>query len=253
MGFKYENKDTHQLLYELFNLNDKLVTPRKRKVHISKELGNKELPSNYIKYISEIKSKFERGENINRYLGKGSFKPDGKDLLLCEWGIYHLHLNEEVYERGFIKRSAYLLFFMIDENNVYFIDVTKHQIKDRTEFVQSHQLKIVKQNWNFLIEHKKLKGVSPAYNLSDKQHKQLRNKGYSTITEIDGESYALLNGAISSAKTNIMYTRESFQVHQVMRDIEKDLLSRKEHLKMMIAEYGLIEIEFSFKLVAKNK
>ncbi|WP_249593622.1 hypothetical protein [Peribacillus frigoritolerans] len=252
-GFEFRNKDTHELIYGLLNLKEKVIIPKRRKVNYSKELLTKNMDTEYKTYLGQIELKFSNGDNINPYLGKGSFRPFSKDLMLYDWGIYHLHLNKEVYNKDFIIRSDYLLFFMIKDKNVYFIDVTKHQLPDRTEFAQQNLLKIIKRNWPYLLEPYKLKGISLPKKFTDQQRKEIRNAGSMAATEIDGDIYAMLGGGgISSAKTNIKYTTDSDNIHQTLREIEDRLKQSKKKLKYFLREMKLKEVDYNFKLLVED-
>lgn len=150
LGYLTTKKDTHDLLTALFNLQDKIVSVKRRTVHISKELRAKEIEKPYNDYLKQIRNKFKNGKDIKPHLSKWSEKPYKKDLLLYDWGIHHLHLNNELDDEGFIVRSDYILFIILKEDDVYFIDVTKHRLEDRTEFSQQYLLGIVKRNWSHL-------------------------------------------------------------------------------------------------------
>lgn len=47
------------------------------------------------------------------------------DLLWADWGIHHFHLtkSENLDENGFCKRSDFLLFAIVRNDCVYFLDV----------------------------------------------------------------------------------------------------------------------------------
>jgi hypothetical protein len=106
----------------------KIVSPIKsREVLYSEELKtkleNKEIHEEYVVLLSEIKDKFERGEDINMYLSGNSFDPEKSDGLLYDWGIHHLHLSDQKDPNKpyFFIRSDYQLIFYLEFGTVNFM------------------------------------------------------------------------------------------------------------------------------------
>lgn len=254
MGYQLAKNNTHKLLTALFNLQDKTVSAKRRRVHISKELRAKEIEQPYNGYLKQIRNKFKNGKNINPHLSTMSVKPYKKDLLLYDWGIHHLHLNNKLNDKGFIERSDYLLFFVLKEDDVYFIDVTKHKLEDRTEFSQQYLLGIMKNNWSHLLEPFKLKGITGlSEEIDDKGYSSLRNSGVATLIEVGGEVFGLIGGGISTAKTNITHTRKADEILLSLRRLEDNLRIRQKSLQEITSEYKILPIEVDFKLILEDK
>lgn len=116
----------------LFNYIEKIIPPLPRNVYFSKYLLKRideDLNEDIINKIKIFKQKFESGEDINSNLSKGIFNSNSWDYILNIWNIRHLHLSESVElnkDAMSNNRSDYLLFFVLDGENVYFIDVRKH-------------------------------------------------------------------------------------------------------------------------------
>lgn len=253
LGYVTQRNDTRSLLTGLINLQDKTVSIKKRNVYVSKELRIKEIENPYDDYLKQVRSKFKIGKDVNPHLSKMSLKPQKKDLLLYDWGIHHLHLNNQFDDKGFIERSDYLLFFMLKEDDVYLIDVTKHQLEDRTEFSQQNLLKIVKNNWSYLLEPFKMKGViGLSQPINDKSHSILRNSGVLTFVEIEGEVFMPMGGGISTAKTNINHTRNVDYIFDVIRDLELDLTLKQKKIKEVTSKFNILYVEADIKLILEN-
>ncbi|PET28310.1 hypothetical protein CN518_24500 [Bacillus anthracis] len=254
LGYQIPKKDTHDLLTALFNLQDKTVSVRRRKVHISKELRAKEIEKPYNDYLKQIRNKFKNGKNVNPHLSKMSEKPYKKDLLLYDWGIHHLHINNKLDDKGFIERSDYILFFVLKEDDVYFIDVTKHKLEDRTEFSQQYLLGILKRNWSHLLEPFKMPGIiGLAEKNDDKGHSMMRNSGITTLVEVCGEVYGLIGGGISTAKTNIAHTQKADEIFRSIKKIENSLGIERERLEEITKEFKIPSIETDYKLILEDK
>ncbi|WP_446935796.1 hypothetical protein [Lysinibacillus fusiformis] len=250
MGYRTDKKDTHGMLTAFFNLQDKTISIKRRSVHISKELREKNIEEPYESYLKQIRNKFKNGKDINPHLSKMSVRPYQKDLLLYDWGIHHLHVNNNFDDKGFIERSDYILFFIINEDNVYFIDVTKHKLEDRTEFSQQNLLRIVKRNWPHLLTS--IKGIT-GEEIDDKEYKELRDGGAMSLIKVDGEVFAPMGGGYSTAKTSIVHTQKSDQIVMSLRHLEEDLKTRKSSLKEYTSYLKITPIETDFKLVLEDK
>ncbi|WP_209369598.1 hypothetical protein [Priestia megaterium] len=253
LGYRQiQKKDTHNLLAALFNVQDKTVSVKRRRVYISEELKVKEVEEPYNDYLKQIRNKFKNGKDINPHLSGGSTKLYKKDPLLYDWGIHHLHLNNKLNSKGLIERSDYLLFFILKEDVVYFIDVSKHKLEDRTEFSQQYLLGIVKRNWPYLLEPFKLP-VTLSRKNDDKAHSLLRGAGIATFVDVDGEAYGLMGGGISSAKTNLTHTRKADDIIKSLRDQENILKTAKKELKDLTSEFKISPIKTDYKLILEDK
>lgn len=255
LGYQTQKKDTHDLLTAFFNLQDKTVSVKRRRVHTSNELRAKEIEKPYNDYFKQIRNKFKNGKDINPHLSTMSVRPHKEDLLLYDWGIHHLHLNNKLNDKGFIERSDYILFFVLREDDVYFIDITKHKLEDRTEFSQQYLLGIVKRNWSHLLEPFKAKGgvTGLSEKIDDKRHSFLRSIGAATLVEIDGEVFGFIGGGISTAKTNIVHTRKSHEIFISLRRLEDNLRIRQKNLKEITSEFKISPIEANFNLILEDK
>jgi hypothetical protein len=254
LGFQLPKKDTHDLLTALFNLQDKTVSVKRRRVHIAKELRDKEIKKPYSDYLKQIRNKFRNGKDINPYLSTMSVKPYKKDLLLYDWGIHHLHLNNNLNDKRFIERSDSILFFVLKEDDVYFIDVTKHKLEDGTEFSQQHLLKIIKKNWSFLLAPFKLEGFTGlSEKIDDKNHSLLRNSGAATLVEVDGEVFGLIGGGITTAKTNINHTTKTDKIIISLRKLEDNLKVNQRSLKEITRDFKISSIETDYQLILEDK
>ncbi|MEJ9307241.1 hypothetical protein P4593_28505 [Priestia megaterium] len=69
-----QKKDTHNLLVALFNVQDKTVSVKRRRVYISRELNAKEIEEPYNNYLKLVRNKFKNGKDVNPHLSGGSTK-----------------------------------------------------------------------------------------------------------------------------------------------------------------------------------
>ncbi len=102
--------------------------------------------------------------------GADSKRPGGRedrDLLLGEWGVYHLHLAPE--------HASYLIFAMVTKTDAYLIGVYDHKSWGLTEV-----LRIVVRNWpdaGLMLETNAI-GLVPER--TDEERLLLRKAGFNT-------------------------------------------------------------------------
>ena len=136
------------------------------------------------------------GKNLNGFLSREIDFATGersKDGLLWDFGMHHLHLSKKVEASGFVKRSDYLLFAIITQENAYFVDVRPHRNPEQLQWVRQDLLRIVHSNWPELIEPNVLRGVKGDV-LTDEQKKELRRKNSNHVAELGGNAVAPLGG-----------------------------------------------------------
>jgi len=116
--------------------------------------------------------------------------------------------NRKENASGFFERanslpSNSLLFCIVAEGDVYFIDILRHD--DDNLWVNRRLLEIIKNNWPDLLEPGKVHGIEGA-GYSDEEIWQLRKDGINSPIEIDGSTYLpIVGGGISLLRHNLMH------------------------------------------------
>lgn len=142
--------------------------------------------------LGVIKAKFEAGEDVNLFLSKGVYRLVDHDYLLNDWGIHHLHHNDQKKASGdyFNLRSGQLLFVHTTADHLYFIDIHPHN--EHCVFAQKDLLRAVRNNWpdlnrKFLVREEEME-ISPQFN--EKDTVTMRHKGYYFFTQVNKHAYA---------------------------------------------------------------
>lgn len=196
-GITYDSSksDYRSVMLNYLTMITRLIGPKKRCVHVSKELNNKisgiDSKSTRLKaLVDDIKTKIESGADVNGHLSKRIFtKLDETDKMLDDWNIYHLHLcfgNPDVFDLSRIQ-SGDLLMAVILYNDAYFIDVTNHSNDD---WYDVSYLEIIKNNWegDLLIRHDEIIDV-PNLDESVAAIKNSRKSNVNSIIHKIGNSY----------------------------------------------------------------
>ena len=145
-SFSCDEKD-EEVILEYLNTVEKLILPKPRTVLVSKELQKKIENKNFTekgqtvsaKKASEIvddieyfEDQFKRGRDVNNHLSKQIYNSKCKDILLNTWNIKHIHLNKaEAKSMESMKnnRADFLLFCIVEDSDVLFLDVRRHPNK----------------------------------------------------------------------------------------------------------------------------
>jgi hypothetical protein len=152
------NTPFDEYLLRFFTIQEKCILSQKRKVHKSQEFINNPIYMQYLTEIHIIEQKFMTGEDINPYLSKQIINSEMADNLLSIWNIYHLHISNTKKDTTnyFYDRGEYLIFCIIQGDNVYFIDILPHAYsKANAIWADKNLLQIIENNWQYLIENYK--------------------------------------------------------------------------------------------------
>lgn len=190
----YWDKSITAILYDYYNFLDRLIFPLPRKVILAENITNSVYYSQFKLKMEDIKSKFELGESVNKYLSDKHNKDyKHKDTAFHLLGLHHLHLGDELEDDKIDKsksKPVYLLIIQIDEKNkiVYFLDILDH--KDFDTFDYYKYAKILKTN--VLINNEYLKEIKKellqnftANNLSSEEYSKLVRNGVNALIKLD--------------------------------------------------------------------
>ena len=136
----------------------RLVEPKERSTDFSKGFWER-IPEVCIPAVKLLADKFEHGENVNPYQSRtiksnnlSEKKRRRTDLLWADWKIHHFHLSTSPSpeDDGFYPRSDYLLFAIVRDDYVYFLDV---KLMDIPNTVAKASENIIKKGADFFNIH----------------------------------------------------------------------------------------------------
>ncbi|MDU1258334.1 MAG: hypothetical protein E6971_14405 [Clostridium perfringens] len=245
-----KNDDLLGILISYLNFANRLISINSRKVHISRQLESKcDNDNDLHEIIEKFKKQFEDGDNMNGYLSRAIHHSNistverieyskARDYLLDDWGIHHLHLsNTKANTKDEMKnnRSDKLLFLVIRDSDVYFIDVLNHN--DKNIFQQKGLLEIIENNWSFIIDKYCLNGVKEIeLKIEDpKMIAKLRKIGMNVAYEINGKVYTSIGGGLTTSGTNTMHTVNSQKLIKRIDEIEDYYKSNNSNLNLRMS------------------
>lgn len=184
----------------------RLVEPKKRFTDFSKNFWER-IPEVCIPAVKLLADKFEHGENVNPYQSRtiksnNLSEKTGRrtDLLWADWNIHHFHLttSEALKEDGFYSRSDYLLFAIVRNDYVYFLDVKHHKKEDC--FSDPNFIQQIVKSWPEIAEFNRIEGIAPGKELDAKSIARYRKIGLNVPVSLDGNVYEMGLG-LSAAGT----------------------------------------------------
>lgn len=201
-----DNGDASDYAALYFEMRIRRIVPRPRRVHFSNELNDSlgelarkskvarcEGANEAWQAVIRIRSHFVQGDRVTQYLSKKTSDSTFKDGLLWDYGMHHFHLSTQFVSPGLIKRSAYLLFAIVTDEDVFFVDVRKHSDPQNLQWVRQDLLQIVSSNWPEIANRYILRGVGGSM-VSDEEKRELRKKNINTAPQLGGHAVSPIGG-----------------------------------------------------------
>ena len=244
------------------NVDLKLIPQQKYQVFRSKTLTSKSLSQDISDGIDSVQKKLEQGVDVTPHMSKGVLDGSFTDLLLSDWGIYHLHLGLSM-EGNFINRTKEVLFLTLHESRAYFIDVRDHG-RDGEEhvFAQYDLLKTLADEFPEVIERFELTGSTNISITEPEDIIEYRKAGVAIIHKINDKIYVPMGGGITTASTSIRAQIETNHLLSFANNLEKkinekqdvvdDIFSQASNYEADKADFHLCQDNNGFLLVDKH-
>lgn len=238
------------LLFHYINWRKRFIKEKKRNVVFSNEIKQNPLYPKYKKAIENIKYKSQLGKELvthlskqiafNAYTQNSTSKDNDKDNFLNAFGIHHFHLGEKykkkdkVKDINFIGRTGALLFVLVKEDTLYLIDILPYH-----NFGNLNLFKIIKRNWEYLIERYEFKDILQIRNSNrnDKETQSLLQSGINPTIQIDDKIYSFSSITTSGHDMNV-----SRNIDLMVEHLNKiyQILSIANMTKIKNPEYKII-------------
>lgn len=258
------SKSDREIILAYRNVSSKFIVPRHRNVIYSKELQEKINNKCFLKdnimveegqandiidLICYFDNIFLEGKDVNNHLSTQIFTSKRQDMLFNTWNVKHIHLNNvEVNSKSGMKknRADFLLFCIVDKENVYFIDVREHP--KGNEFSSFSFLEIIYNNrlmekiGFYEIGHDYIPHSMKPQITDDKELYEMYNKLHIN-SGFDFEGHGFFNLGIASSGDKITHTLWLNKFVSKLRTIN---YSKNEYLgfKPQNNDYCVGKIEF---------
>lgn len=226
------------VIYTYFVMQKRLITSKTRHVMKSKEFH---CPTSLEPALNLLIKKIESGENVNPYLSRAMKQMDYQDKMLFDWGVYHFHLGDTLESDGYMNRTGALLFAMVDEENVYFINVYDHN----AQWSNTDILNLVNKNWPELTEEWKIQ-AKPEVQVSNDDVAMLRKANINTIIELDDGS------SLVSPGMGLMANGRSMEAMRSLTGINSEIRIQKQRILQMVYDNPDLDGNDEIQLVRKE-
>lgn len=220
---------------------------KKWTVHYSKELGQNHFYSENKEYIDRIKEKAEAGEDLSPHASTMITNIEGKDDMLADWGIYHLHPGHgqrRARSSGFVNRAGELLFVFPHGANLYFLDVFDHGA-----WTNFSLIKVIQDNWPSIIENYKLKGVlGLSHEPTEEELYKLRKNQINSAFRVGESFYMGPGGGLSSDGSSAKAVRMAMNVNNLLESYSLQLKEEESKLRKELEARTGQEINGSLNL-----
>jgi hypothetical protein len=196
--------DLHEIAYHYYNANIRRIDRRSRRVLWSQALASRrDLSENVVVALHRISAHSLAGDDLLPFLSTRLRRARAADHLLYDWGIYHLHLDIPNDERpapeGFGWRTDELLFALVSEQTLYFVDV-----KDHDSFEDQALLETVLQSWPDLLDPYRVRAElhGGACGMTAAERKRAREAGLTMLIRLsNGVLYRAMGGGVRSDRS----------------------------------------------------
>lgn len=163
--------DDRKIISYYLGICRRSISSTPRSVHRSKSFT---CPPKHAAVLADIERKIISGDDLSIYLSTDIRQLTNVDYMLNTWGIHHLHLGNVTRtggkNRGFVKRTRFLLFCHFTAGDAYFIGVFHHD-----SFSSQNVMQIMHDNWSNTLDEYRLHGVT-GDQLSEEQAREQRRK-----------------------------------------------------------------------------
>jgi hypothetical protein len=226
------HEDAFRLLTQLHNALARRIVQRKRKAHWSSELKERVLPSGDLAALQRIERAVGAGEDLNPWLSMRITKLNGRDLLLYDWGIHHLHLGLVEVLSGFRGRRDDVLFAKVTLDDLFFLDVGRHG-----EWAEDRFLEIMLADWPDLLAPYRTAGRDLQPKLTVEERQEAREAGLLTMVELsDGWVYAPPGGGINTAGTSLNGVTWADAILGRVGDVEQHVVAQLANVRAALAK-----------------
>jgi hypothetical protein len=228
-----QHDDAQRVLIAYFNVRHKLIEARRRTVHWSKELSQRQLPSDVLLGVQLIEAKSIGGQTLEAHLSDRAVRTHTHDWLRNDWGIHHLHVH--------LQKGDDLLYVWVEPDALYFLDVREHGAMADMDLVE-----IVLANWPQLLgPPSTLKGGT---NPTATEINEARRAGVQVIVSLsDGNVYYHRGGGVTTAGgSSARAVDRAYGVLRLARDREEYC---DAHAADFARKVGLTELHLRYDVV----
>ena len=196
-------------------------------------------PPLFTEKLKSLETKIENGANLASYLSRSIMNCSKDDLMLYDWGIYHLHISDNLDTKksdGFMERSDLLLYALFNNDKVYFIKTINHK-GENNMWTKKECLEIINDNWPHLLEPYVMKGVAEEQQyISDDERSALRKNHVNTFVTLNNGVVIMppnMGFMCDGTPIKAVYDADNLkkQLNEVQSNIMNDISNFRKQIK----------------------
>lgn len=220
-----------ELAVLFFHAGKRRIEPRPRTVKISTSFA---CPPEHQSGWTALVAKIEAGDDLSPHLSLRIEDAMGKDPLLLDWGVYHLHLGQALHPKNqsFTDRTGPVVFGFPTVDAFHAIGIYDHGAWSDSSVIET-----MHSNWPHLTQGAQLQrsDMSLTQNYTDEDRTKLRAAGINLITPLADGTFLFpvgggcsgngvwAGGVIASARERKLIQGIQNQIHSQAELIEQAL------------------------------
>lgn len=222
IGYKVNIPNDREAMIYYFTTCARIVKTKPRKVH---EAAGLVVPESRKAGYDALKTRFEKGESVVPHLSKQIKGLKFQDKMLFDWGIHHFHLDDKIEEDGFVKQHDELVYAIVEEDDVYFIDVLEHD-----HWSDKDLLEKVLSNWPYLLKPYQIGGI-PVEDFDSNDIEQLRKSNVNLVLTLsDGHGYMGRGMGMTGAGTSANASIQTIDMANCLKKMEKQIIDNNTNV-----------------------
>ena len=186
----------------------------------------------------ELMATSEVGGDLLPFQSTGILAHDGKDLMLFDWGIYHLHLSADPHPKktGFNARTGPLLYVFVTDTDLYQIAIRPHG-----EWSCVELLDIVERNWPHLLDHARINMAVTNAVSTDEEIELMRGAQINCAVRLSsGNAYSFIATGIAMSGEAFEANRAMVGAHRFLKAVEQVVKKRSQTLELELSNGGRV-------------
>jgi hypothetical protein len=214
------------LLISYGTWRSRLIPARPRRCHLSRELQASPKAVEHKASLDAIIAKIEAGDDLGPHLSKAAEANQGRDRMLADFGVHHLHLSTSMAPGGrYVTRGNNILFASFKPDDAYLIGIYEHV----DDWARKDILATAARNWpdaGIVHELQYVIGLTREFNDADRL--ELQKAGISVgAIEVDGKVFTTLGQTLAGTP---------YSASQLMMTVMHTLREWREHVDERLAE-----------------
>jgi len=221
LGLQTDKSNYARHLIKLISKNNLELPSRTLEVRRSNKFNNSLFRTMFNKGLTSIENNFVNGVSNKWHQSRGVLLNNSPDLLLNDWGIYHLHLGGTYEQDGFCARTGPVLFCYFDQKSVYFLDILEHGSLHSDVWVNEQLLEIMNENWPAHLERYKFKGFKTSTKMFSSQEKRALRKVHANVSiTINGNTYMAPGMGLNSGGDSLRYVHRAREIANAIEKLK---------------------------------